>query len=171
MTSVTVRAAAPGDAEAIARVGARSWREGFRGIVPEEIDPERAWNPYRVAERLETEGGRATTTLVAEHEGRVVGFLIHGPTRDARAASGTGEIWVLYVDPEHWRSGVGRRLVERAIVELAAAGYQRASVWTLGESPRNLSFYEALGFRRDGATQRREAFGRTLEVRLSRPLA
>ena len=171
MTRIRVRQASPADARAIAGVGVRSWREGFRGLVPEEIDPERAWTPYGMAERLETEEERSTTTLVAEDGAQVVGFLIHGPTRDSGAPSRTGEIWVLYVDPDHWRRGVGRDLVATAIAELTAAGFETATVWTLGESARNVAFYEALGFRRDGATQRREAFGRTLEVRLSRPLA
>jgi len=170
MTAVAVRTASLADAGAIARVGVRSWRQGFRGIVPEEIDPEQAWSPQRVAERLATEGERATTTLVAVREFELAGFLIHGGSRDAGAPRGTGEIWVLYVDPDHWRAGVGRSLVEAAIAQLAAAGFETATVWTLGESARNLAFYEALGFRRDGATQRREAFGRTLEVRLCRPL-
>lgn len=163
--------ASPRDAAAIARVGIRSWREGFRGIVPEQIDPERAWNPYRVAERLETAGERETTTLVAERGAEVLGFLIHGPARDSDAAPATGEIWVLYVDPDHWRCGLGRGLVQEAIANLGAAGFEQASVWTLGESARNVAFYDALGFRRDGATQRREGFGHTLEVRLRRPLA
>lgn len=166
-----VRGAAAGDANAIARIGVRSWRQGFRGIVPDEIDAERAWSPSGVAERLETEEERSTRTLVAERDAEVVGFLIHGPSRDSGAPPATGEIWVLYVHPDHWRTGVGRSLVEAAVSELTAAGFTTARVWTLGESPRNLAFYEELGFRRDGATQRREAFGRTLEVRLSRRLA
>jgi hypothetical protein len=38
-------------------------------------------------------------------------------------------------------------------------------VWTLAESPRNLAFYESLGFARDGGRQRRPSFGSPLEVR------
>lgn len=169
--AIAVRTATSRDAAAIAEIGVRSWREGFRGIVPDEIDPERGWNVDRVAERLETAGERSTTTLVAEDRGEVRGFVVYGSSRDLGAASTSGEVWVLYVDPDDWRSGVGRSLVEAAIAGLAAAGFEQASVWTLGESARNLVFYEALGFRRDGATQRRATFGETLEVRLRRPLA
>ena len=72
----------------------------------------------------------------------------------------------LYVHPTQWRRGVGRALAAAAVAELAAAGHQQAIVWTLAESPRNIAFYEALGFALDGGTQRRPNFGDTLEVRL-----
>lgn len=167
---LVVRPATTRDAKAISRIGVRSWREGFRGLVPEEVTPERAWDPYRVAARLETAGQGPTVTLIAERDGEPAGFLIHGPSRDDGADPGTGEIWVLYVDPDHWRAGVGRFLVEAAPAGLRAEGFREATVWTLAESERNLAFYEALGFRTDGATQRREAFGRTAEARLRTPL-
>ena len=69
-----------------------------------------------------------------------------GRSRDRGAAPREGEIVALYVHPGHWRGGVGRALVEAALDALAAAGYAEAIVWTLAESPRNLAFYEALGF-------------------------
>ena len=163
-----IRRARVEDAPAIAHVGARSWREGFRGIVPASIDPERAWSPRGVAERLQTAAERETTTLVAEVDEEIRGFLIYGPSRDREAGAETGEIWVLYVDPAYWRRGIGRDLVAAGLQGLREQGHEIATVWTLGESPRNLAFYESLGFRRDGASPRRQAFGRTLELRLRR---
>jgi ribosomal protein S18 acetylase RimI-like enzyme len=165
LAQASVRAASPRDAAAIADVAIRSWREGYRGIVPERIDPERAWDPARLAERLEAPGD-SSVTLVAEVGDRIAGFLVFGAARDDDAHARAGEIWALYVDPDHWRRGIGRHLVEASLRSLAASGYAEATVWTLGASRRNLLFYEALGFRRDGATQRRRSFGSPLEVRL-----
>jgi GNAT superfamily N-acetyltransferase len=161
-----VRAATPPDAAAIADVAIRSWREGYRGIVPDRIDPERAWDPTGIAARLEGASEHPSTTLVAELDGRIAGFVVYGPCRDRDAPARTGEVWALYVDPDRWRRGVGRRLVAAAVDTLVANRYAEVTVWTLAESERNLRFYEALGFRRDGATQRRESFGSPLEVRL-----
>jgi GNAT superfamily N-acetyltransferase len=107
---------------------------------------------------------------VAEVAGRLAGFVLHGPSRDDDAAATTGEIWALYVDPDRWRAGVGRALVDAALDDLRRRGFRESSVWTLAESPRNLRFYEALGFELDGAQQRRESFGAPIEVRLRRPL-
>jgi GNAT superfamily N-acetyltransferase len=166
----TVRAAEPGDAATIAELAARSWREGFRGIVPEEIAPERAWRPDRIEARLDGRLDDGAAILVGELGSTVAGFVLHGPCRDDDATPRTGEVWALYVDPERWRAGVGRALVDAALEDLRRKGFTESTVWTLADSPRNLRFYEALGFELDGAQQRRESFGAPLEVRLRRPL-
>ena len=162
---VSVRLARPDDAEALAETAVAAWREGFRGIVPDHVDPRRAWSPQGVSQRL-TGAGDGTEILAAEVEGAVRGLLLLGPSREAGARRAEGELIALYVHPDRWRRGVGRALVAKALERLAAAGYREAIVWTLAESPRNLAFYEALGFHRDGATQRRPSFGNPLEVRL-----
>ena len=165
-----VRPGERADADAIADLAVRSWREGFRGIVPDEIDPEAAWRPDRIEARLEGRLRDGSHVLVAELGDRVAGFVLHGRCRDDDASDATGEVWALYVDPDHWRTGVGRALVEASLAELRSHGFAEARVWTLAESPRNLRFYEALGFALDGAEQRRESFGAPLELRLRREL-
>jgi GNAT superfamily N-acetyltransferase len=164
-----VREGEPGDAHLLAGLAARSWREGFRGIVPDEIDPERAWRPDRLEARLEGRVDDGAAILVAELDGAIAGFVLHGPCRDDDAEAKTAEIWALYVDPCRWRAGVGRALVDAALDDLRRGGFAESTVWTLADSPRNLRFYEALGFELDGAQQRRESFGAPLEVRLRRP--
>jgi GNAT superfamily N-acetyltransferase len=165
-----VRPGAPADVDAIADLAVRSWREGFRGIVPDEIDPEAAWRPDRIEARLAGRVDDGSGILVAERGERVAGFVLYGPCRDDDASAAMGEVWALYVDPDHWRAGVGRALVDASLEQLRATGFAEGAVWTLAESPRNLRFYEALGFRLDGAEQRRESFGAPLEVRLRRTL-
>jgi GNAT superfamily N-acetyltransferase len=167
----TIRAAEPQDVDALAETAIAAWREGFRGIVPEEIDPRSAWRPARIAERLAGRVDDDSTILAAEIEGEVRGLVLLGPSRDRGAGVREGEIVALYVHPDHWRAGVGRALVVEALNVLADRGHVEAIVWTLAASPRNLAFYEALGFRRDGGTQRRPSFGSPLEVRFRIALA
>jgi GNAT superfamily N-acetyltransferase len=163
-STAEIRLARPEDVDALAETAIAAWREGFRGIVPEHVDPERAWRPERLAERLRgSEDG--SFILAAEIEGRVRGLLLLGPSRDAGAGPAEGEIVALYVHPEHWREGAGRAMVSEALDRFARLGYREAIVWTLAESPRNLAFYESLGFALDGGTQRRPSFGSPLEVR------
>jgi len=95
----------------------------------------------------------------------VCGLALIGPHRAADASPQEAELIALYVHPDRWRQGVGRALVSGALDRLAGWGYAEAIVWTLAESPRNLAFYEALGFQRDGASQRRPSFGSPLEFR------
>ena len=168
--ATTVRAAQDADAEAIAAVGVDSWREGFRGLVPDHVSAEQAWSVEQVRRRLSTRDSDRRRVLVSETDGRVSGFVVVGPSRDAGAAAAVGEVMALFVDPTVWRRGVGRSLVEASLASLAADGFDAVTVWTLAESDRDVAFYEALGFRRDGATQRRESLGGPPEVRLGRPV-
>jgi GNAT superfamily N-acetyltransferase len=161
--NVVVRAGAADDADAIVESSVRAWEEGFRGIVPAEVDPRQAWDRYRLRARLRDEQGIAHA--VAELDGRVMGYIAFGASRDHDATSRVGEIWALYVHPRAWRRGLGRRLVRHALRELGDAAFRVATLWTLAESPSARAFYEACGFSPDGASQRREALGSTLEVR------
>lgn len=163
--TVTVRAARLADAGALAETAIAAWRDGFRGIVPEEVDPRQAWRPERIAERLRGGDGDGSEILAAEVDGEIGGLVLLGPHRDSGWTAREGEVIALYVHPARWRQGVGRALVEAALETLARSGYRQAVVWTLAQSARNLAFYEALGFHRDGATQRRPSFGSPLEVR------
>jgi GNAT superfamily N-acetyltransferase len=160
-----VRPARLHEAQALSDTAVAAWRVGFRGIVPESVDPERPWRRERIEDRLRGSNRDGSELLAAEVEGEITGLVLIGPHREAGVPRHEGEIIALYVHPECWRQGVGRALVAGALERLGAWGYTKAVVWTLAESDRNLSFYESLGFRRDGATQRRPSFGSPLEVR------
>jgi GNAT superfamily N-acetyltransferase len=162
---VAVRPATLADVDAMSETAIAAWREGFRGLVPDHVGPERSWSPDRLEERLRAGNDDDRELLVAELEGRVAGLVLLGRCRDAGAEPDEGEVIALYVHPDHWRSGAGSGLVRAALDRLREIGCTEAIVWTLAESPRNLAFYESLGFSRDGGTQRRESFGSPLEVR------
>ena len=68
------------------------------------------------------------------------------------------------VDPQHWRLGIGRTLMEHALVVLRAS-WPRAIVWTPSNYEQGDRFYRATGWTPLGRTRRdgREmAFGRDL---------
>jgi ribosomal protein S18 acetylase RimI-like enzyme len=159
---VEVRAATLDDVEGMVAVAVQAWEEGFRGIVPAEIDAREAWAPDRLRTRLRDD---RVARAVAEVEGRIVGFVTFGASRDRDAGRRTGEIWALNVHPDLWRHGVGRALVRHALAELRRLRYREVSLWTLADSDRARAFYAACGFRHDGAEQRRRALGGPLEVR------
>jgi ribosomal protein S18 acetylase RimI-like enzyme len=141
-----VRAAAPGDAAAIAAVHVRAWRAGYAGLLPDELldalSVERRTRDWST--RLGT--GAAGLVLVAEQAGSVVGF----------ANLLGGEITALYVDPERWRRGIGSELLRAA---LEAAGDRPAvTLWVLADNAASRGFYERFGFEPDG-TEKREPIG------------
>ncbi len=98
------------------------------------------------ARAVRTQGG-----LVAVQEGEVVGFLTL-----ARHEPRSAEITWMAVRADRRRHGLGRKLIERAVDELAQDGVELLSVLTLAESePEDRetdnyadtrAFYGALGF-------------------------
>jgi GNAT superfamily N-acetyltransferase len=78
---------------------------------------------------------------VIEDEGEVVGFAV-GDARD-------GNIWALFVHPDHERRGYGRRLHDAMVSWLWSRGLER--LWLTTEAnTRAQGFYEAAGWKRAG---------------------
>jgi len=162
-----VRKATAADAFAIETIRIAGWRAAYRHVFPpEELDAlpvdESRWRP-----RLETPP-RGWTTSVAVRGGAVVGFSSIGPSRDER---GIGELYALYVDPDHWSTGAGLSLMTHAEAQLAAE-YAEATLWVLEDNPRARRFYERAGWATDGARKAEERWGvRAPEVRYRKSLA
>ena len=165
--TVIVRPARPEDVDDIVDIGLVAWREGYRGVVPNHLMPDADALKVRIAERIDRESRHLA---VGELDGAVSGWITFGPSRDTDAAPSVGEVWALNVHPRAWRRGVGRELVSYALEHLARAPFSEATLWTFRDTPRSRAFYEALGFRPDGATQRRHASGGATEVRYRMPL-
>ncbi len=149
-----VRLAKPADAAAIERIRIRGWQVGYRHVFPpEELDRlEVDWSRWeKRTERLPA----GWTILVVEGRGRILGFLAIGPSRDE---SGVGEVYAIYVDPDEWRRGAGRALLEQGEERLAAE-YAEATLWVLEDNPRARGFYEAAGWSTDGGRQAVERLG------------
>lgn len=149
-----VRPAALADASHLAELHVRSWRTGYRGLLPQPlldgIDPvERLarWDAILQSTDWPGEG-----TLVAEDGAELVGFARLCPERDAQLRA-AGEVAAFHVAPNHWRTGVGRRLMRAALAQLTDAGFHTAILWVLSGNERAIRFYEATGWRADGATK------------------
>jgi GNAT superfamily N-acetyltransferase len=108
--------------------------------------------------------------LVAEEDGRLLGFVACGESRDPDTGPGTGELQTFFVAAGSWRRGVGRALMAAALADLAARGFAEATVWSFAANEGANAFYEAHGFTPDGAERAEEAWANILEVRYSRKL-
>lgn len=139
-----VRPATVSDAYAIARVHVSSWRDSCRNILPEQVrflvdqSVERCFEMHAkgIAEH-------DISGVVAEADGRVVGFAVAGPSDRETFAS---ELFALYVLPEVQGRGVGRALVGRLAASLQAGGHDSLLAWVLVDNPAT-RFYERLGAR------------------------
>jgi GNAT superfamily N-acetyltransferase len=152
VNEVRIRAAIPGDAQAIARVHVEAWRESYRGLVPAHVIE--ALSIHRNAGMWAAilAGGNASTVHVVERLGvaadetEVVGF---GSATDARGPElgASGEITAIYLLDRVKRQGIGRRLLEGLLGALAERGHSSAGLWVLVDNHGTRRFYEALGGR------------------------
>lgn len=164
-----IRRAQTHDAPGIAAVHVRSWQAAFSGVVPQEhldsLDPARealTWTG-----RLTRPRRPAAGVLVAETLEGIVAFASYAPGRTA----GTAEIGMLYALPEVWGTGVGSSLLAAVVDELTEAGCTRATLWVLEANERARRFYEASGWRQDGAVEVDTSSGLPLiKLRYRRPL-
>jgi ribosomal protein S18 acetylase RimI-like enzyme len=167
---IEIRQATPDDAVALARLHVDAWRSAYRGLVPdaflEGLDYGRRAQRFRDALVANTE-----ETYLAEQSGEVLGILTVGACRDADVDhETTGEIWGIYLAPQHWRKGIGRTLCQYGERLLSLRGYLAATLWVLAGNDRARRFYEAMGFSADGASRMHD-FGAVLEaVRYRRAL-
>lgn len=155
LSRFTIRRAVAGDAQNIGDVFNAAVREAWTylgELAREPMFPPGEWD------RLVREHEPPNALLVAIDEaGRVVGFTAVHP-RD-------GEIFLLFVQPEHGRLGVARALLDAAHEALRAAGCREAFLYTHEENARALHVYEAAGYRRDGSVRESDFRG----VRLREP--
>lgn len=145
----TIRPATDDDAYGIALVHVTSWQTAYRGLIPDEV-----LDHLSVSERTErwrrllrepTEGH----TLVAAHDGEILGWASFGRGRDEGMVDG-GELWGLYVLPDALSSGVGHALITAAETGLRGAGFRSAYLWVLDGNDRAAAFYERHDWKADG---------------------
>jgi ribosomal protein S18 acetylase RimI-like enzyme len=167
-----LRRATGADAMAMAAMHIRAWRVAYRGLVPDAhldaLDPDARAARYR----LDPTGPEDPETwlAVSETAGDVIGFVVTGPCRD-EGLSGVGEVWSVYVDPAHWREGVGAALMADAVARLERAGFSEAVLWVLTDNVQARRFYEATGWHADGASRAIQIGGQAIdETRYRRAL-
>lgn len=149
-----IRPMAENDIDEVARLHVRSWQAGYAGIIPADflasLDPA-VFAARRRAQPVPAGSG----SLVATVDGRIAGLAGFGPYRPEQGEVDPtmGELYAIYVDPEHWRAGIGRRLHAAAVADLTGSGFRGMRLWVLEENHRARRFYEWTGMRPDGAHQ------------------
>ncbi|HEX3511295.1 MAG TPA: GNAT family N-acetyltransferase [Solirubrobacteraceae bacterium] len=163
-----VRRAVPADALPVAEVHVRAWRVAYAELLPppelEKLDPRER------ATRYDFSAGAAQATFVAAEADAVLGFATCG-ARDGESGAGEGELRALYIDPPHWRTGLGRVLLRYAEDHMRGLGFQHAVLWVLLGNAAAERFYLAHGWRADDERRHERFWGVPVEVaRYSREL-
>jgi L-amino acid N-acyltransferase YncA len=143
---VHVRDATPADAEACAAIYAPYVTDT---AITFELDvPGAETMAARIAAAAATHAW-----LVAEEDGRVVGYAYGGPYKERLAYRWSCEVSV-YVDPARPRTGAGRALYEALFERLAARGYRVAVAGMTLPNEASVGLHRALGFEPVGTYRR-----------------
>ncbi len=149
-----VRLAIVDDAPSIAAAHVAGWRAAYPSIIPatylDGLDVATRTEQWAAILRGEVpvEGVGSPTDYVVEVDGEVVGFADVGEFRDAPAA-GVGELWAMYVHPDHWRTGAGSALMGRTLEHFASTECNTGYLWVLTENAMARNFYEKWGWQLD----------------------
>lgn len=136
-----VRVATINDAPALAELQRRSALAAYGGIFPPEAPSPTfeglllRWEAWLSFEHF--------TGFVAETVEEPVGVVLAGA--DPVHIS-LGHLARMYVAPERWGCGIGRRLYGAAVSHLRNAAYGEATLWVLEGNDRARSWYERLGW-------------------------
>jgi GNAT superfamily N-acetyltransferase len=153
-----LRRAEPADALAVARVHVRSWQQAYRGLMPgeylDQLKPEDRAARYDFATR---DPDKPHTILAVEGD-QILGFVTTGPSRTGELLD-HGEMYALYLDPEHWGRGFGVTLVEAGRARLAELGFLKACLWVLDGNVRAERFYLRDGWAPDGERRKETILG------------
>ena len=146
-TDVRVRAARADEAEPLSELALRSkaywgYDEAFMAACRDELTVP--------APQVE-----ARRTMVAERDGRVLGFVtVEGDPPE-------GELGMLFVEPDAIGRGIGRLLLEHAVTAARRLGFERLLIEA---DPNAEPFYLAMGATRIGLTPSGSIHGRSLPL-------
>ncbi|GMA26130.1 GNAT family N-acetyltransferase [Luteimicrobium album] len=151
--TLLVRAFRASDLDPLVELSLRSWEPVFtawRAALGERIYrlafPD--WRPTQAAAVRSACEANATTSVVAELDGAVVGFAVVVLGEPDDVGTRAADLEMIAVDPAAQRQGIGRRLVDASVAIMREAGCRYANVWTGGDeghAPAR-ALYESEGF-------------------------
>lgn len=142
---INIRFANPSDVEQIAACHVASWQKIYRGHIPDNVldslsikDREQKW--YELL-------NNNVKILVLVRDNKIIGFASLCPSRDKNTdPKKCGEISAIYLHPDFWHQGLGKKLCQAALSELEMSGFSEVIVWALKENEQARRFYIALEF-------------------------
>ncbi len=136
----------------------KSWQEAYPGIVDQQ------YLDGLTLDKCENIAYRWTDNLIiAKYDDTVVGFVGYGKYRNDELEN-TGEVFAIYVLSKYYEQGVGYRLMQAALSQLA--DYPKIAVWVLKDNKRAIKFYERCGYRLDGREETLQLGSPVIEVRM-----
>jgi ribosomal protein S18 acetylase RimI-like enzyme len=148
---VSVRVAWADDADAVAEVQVRSWREQYLDLPAASLpDAAAVAESWRAA--MTRPADARNRVLVALERNRVCGFAVTTPAADPDCDPvSDGEVVELVVAPGDTGAGHGSRLLQAAADTLVADRFTRAVTWVRATDDARRAFLVSAGWDTDSA--------------------
>ena len=141
---VTIRNAKLEDAEGIAYVHVKAWQESYKEILPEDYLAKISYSErLELRKQILSIDDPTNLRLVAEYEGKIIGFCDAGKSRDWEKAK--GEVYAIYLLDEFKGQGIGKALWGRSIQHLKEHQLIPFHVLVLKDNKQARKFYERQG--------------------------
>jgi GNAT superfamily N-acetyltransferase len=161
---VIVRRAHSADASQLAKVNVNSIRSTYESLVPSSVLGSLSFRDYenRFHQRIVEDRWHI---FVVEADGQIMGFTALGDEVEKAGQTLTGQLNVIYLDPQWWRRGVGRLLWNETMAYARQLGWTHLRVKVGTGNSRARRFYEAMGCVADETLVEETAYlGVTLET-------
>jgi ribosomal protein S18 acetylase RimI-like enzyme len=143
---IRIRRAVAKDAAGIAAVHVASWKETYRGIVPEEflnhLSIQRRTEQWEIA--LSDPSHMYHRAFAAEVDGQTIGFSNYGFSQQ-KDEEFDGELYAIYLLRSAQGRGIGRALFTETVKGLMEMGASSMMLWVLKDNLPARGFYEHLG--------------------------
>lgn len=145
--STQIREAKADDMMAVAEIYAH---HVLTGVATFEVDPP---SVQEMTDRWQSISSTGLPYLVARQQTKIVGFAYAAPYRTRHAYRCTVEDSI-YLDPNHFRQGIGRKLLAPIIEKCEQQGYRQMIAVVGGtRNTGSIGLHTSLGFRELGTLQ------------------
>ena len=140
---IIIRKATSLDAEGKGYVHYHSWNQTYTGLIDQDyLDSRSLEGCIKTAKKF------PNNTFVAVDKNKIVGFASYIKARDEDITN-AGEVIAIYLLKEYKGLGIGKKLMNECLKELKE--FNKVIVWVLSSNLSTISFYEHLGFIKDGS--------------------
>ena len=148
---MVIRLALPSEAQELALLGERLWRETYTGLIPQanlELHLAETFGESQQATEL---ADPACRTLVLAEEGQLLGYALlkaRGPVWEGAPFRFVNPIEVarFYLDASLHGGGAAQALMSAVLVESASMGHDLVWLQVWEENARAIRFYAKAGF-------------------------
>lgn len=130
------------DCDSVAEIHVKAWQKVYPGIMPQDfldkLDVAKRAEAWRSG--MEKDSSLIRLVLVENH--RVIGFCVGLHNRTPQLVpEAVGEIWAIYLHPDHWGRGRGSLLL-KAFQERLQASF---CIWVARDNKLGHRFYQKSG--------------------------